>query len=160
MSDALRLVGFLFLRGLPTVVFVIILLAILDRLFFRPIAGVMKKRTERTVGALDRAREQVKRAEGKSREYVTALNAARAEIYRQRQAEHQDAMKERDRALGSARERAEHMRTAAEEEIAAEKFEAERQLFFSCQRLAGEIADKLVGADPGSVSAPEGGVEA
>lgn len=143
MSDAFRLIGQLFVRSVPTVIFVIILLAILDRLFFRPVAEVMKKRAESTTGALARAREQMSEAESKSRQVESALQAARAEIFKQRQAAHQDALKEQDRALAGAREHAEARVREAQAAIAAEAAMARRQL--STEVLAREIADKILG---------------
>ncbi|HEV2418140.1 MAG TPA: hypothetical protein VGX94_10070 [Terriglobia bacterium] len=146
MSDAFRLVGLLFVRSAPTVIFVIILLAILDRLFFRPVAEVMKKRAESTVGALARAREQVSEAEAKSRQYESSLQAARAEIFQQRQAEHQKAIEEQDRALHSARERSEGLVREAQAALTGEVTLARQQLLTSAQSLAQEIADKILGA--------------
>lgn len=144
MGDAFRLIGQLFVRSIPTVVFVIILLAILDRLFFRPIAETLKKRAESTTGALTRAREQMNEAGSKSRQVEAALQAARAEIFRDRQAAHQEALKEQDRALAGARERAEARVREAQAAIAAEVAIARQQL--STEALAREIADKILGA--------------
>lgn len=146
MSDAFRLVGLLFVRSAPTVIFVIILLAILDRLFFRPVAEVMKKRAESTVGALARAREQVSEAEAKSRQYESSVQAARVGIFQQRQAEHQKALEEQDRALHSARERSEGLVREAQTALAGEVTLARQQLLTSTQSLAHEIADKILGA--------------
>ncbi|MGH9353504.1 MAG: ATP synthase F0 subunit B [Terriglobia bacterium] len=146
MSDAFRLVGLLFVRSAPTVIFVIILLAILDRLFFRPIAEVMKKRAENTVGALARAREQVNEAEAKSRQYESALQAARAEVFKQRQTEHQKALEEQDRAMHAAREHSQDLVRKAQTALAGEVAFARRQLLASGQALAQEIAEKILGA--------------
>ncbi|MGH9345619.1 MAG: ATP synthase F0 subunit B [Terriglobia bacterium] len=144
MSDAFRLVGLLFVRSVPTVIFVIILLATLDRLFFHPIADVIKKRAESTVGALARAREQVREAEAKSRQYESALQAARAETFKQRQAEHQKALEEQDRALRAARERSEGIVKEAQTALVREVELARQQLQISGHALAQEIADKIL----------------
>lgn len=154
MSDAFKLVGLLFVRSAPTVIFVIILLAILDRLFFRPIADVMKKRAEGTVGALARAREQVSEAEGKSRQYESALQAARLEVYSQRQAEHQNALDEQDNALRAARGRSEALVREAQTALAAEVERARQQLAGSCQALGQEITEKILGVPGAGESRP------
>ena len=77
--------GHLFLQATPTVILVFFLFIVLDRIFFRPITAVMKQREESTVGALARAREQGAAAETKTREYEEAFQAARQEVYRQRE---------------------------------------------------------------------------
>ena len=60
--------GHLFLQAIPTVILIFVLFVILDRMFFRPLIGVMKQREELTVGALARAREQASAAATKTRE--------------------------------------------------------------------------------------------
>ena len=60
---------------------------ILDRFFFRPLTAVLKKREEETTGAMARAREQTAAAEEKARQYEAAFQAARQEVYRQREAD-------------------------------------------------------------------------
>jgi F0F1-type ATP synthase membrane subunit b/b' len=68
MNEILRQLGQLFVRSFPTVVFVFFLLVVLDRLFFRPMLEVLKKREEATRGALEKAREQAAAAEAKAQE--------------------------------------------------------------------------------------------
>ena len=153
MGDAFRLVELLFVRSLPTVIFVIILLAILDRFFFRPVAEVMKRRAEKTVGALAHAREQVNEAGAKSRQYESALQAAKIEIYRQRQADHLKALAEQEGALRAARERAEALAKEAQATLASEVALARRQLSVSRQTLATEIVEKILGTTDGSAQA-------
>lgn len=140
-----KLLGLLFVRSIPTVVFVIILLAILDRLFFRPIAEVMKERTEATVGAMARAREQMSQAQTKSQQYESALRAAKMELYRQRQADHAKVLQEQDAALREARAHSEQLVKDAQAAIAAEAAAAREQLRAGGQTLANEIADKILG---------------
>lgn len=139
-----KLLGLLFVRSIPTVVFVIILLAILDRLFFRPIAEVMKERTEATVGAMARAREQMSQAQTKSQQYESALRAAKMELYRQRQADHAKVLQEQDAALREARAHSEQLVKDAQAAIAAEAAAAREQLRAGGQTLANEIADKIL----------------
>ena len=150
MTDAFRLIGLLFIRSIPTVFFVIIVLVILDRLFFRPLMAVTTSRAGKTVGALEKARQQMNGAEARLLQYESALQAARVEIYRQRQTEHQSALKQHEEAIRVARERAEAMMKDAQAAVEAEVDVAKRQLALSCGVLAGEIAKKILGAaDPG-----------
>ena len=94
MGDILHQLGQLFLQSIPTVVFVFFLLVILDWLFFRPLTQVLRKREDATVGALARAREQSAAAQDKAREYEAAFQAARQEVYRQREEDRKAALQE------------------------------------------------------------------
>ena len=154
MSETFKLLQQLFLSSIPTVVFVIILLVILDRLFFRPVADAIKERAGKTEGALERARKQVAAAETRSREYEDAVRAARQQIYSQRQEEKRKAEAERDTTLRLARERAEALVKSAEATVAGEVSVAKQQLTTSCQALAEELANKIIsgGVQPGGRS--------
>ena len=72
MLEILRQLGHLFVRSIPTVISVFFLLLVLERLFFRPLLEVLKKREEATRGALVRASEQAAATEAKAREYEEA----------------------------------------------------------------------------------------
>lgn len=144
MSTA-NLLGLLFVRSIPTIVFIIILLAILDRLFFRPIEDVMKKRAEASEGAMARAREQMERAKAKAAEYESAMQAAKMGLYRQRQAEHARVLQEQAASLKAAHLHSEQLVQKAREAIAAEAEAARGQLKIAGQALAKEIADKILG---------------
>ncbi|MDE3179341.1 MAG: hypothetical protein KGM47_06730 [Acidobacteriota bacterium] len=145
MGDSFRALGLLFVRSIPTIFFVIILLAILDRLFFRPMAKMMKKRAEETTGAIARAREQINDAETKSRKYESEVQAARAKLYASRQAEHAGALARHEAALREAREHSERLVKEAQAAIAAEMATVKSQLSASCQALASEITDRILG---------------
>ena len=77
MGDTFRQLGHLFLESTPTVVLLFILFLILERILFRPVADVLKKREELTVGALAQAREQSAAAGRKARELDPAAAALR-----------------------------------------------------------------------------------
>ena len=139
--------GHLFLQTIPTVILVFLLFVILERIFFRPLTAVMKRREELTVGALARAREQAAAAETKTREYEEAFQAARQEVYRQREATRRTNLEQRDAALRKAREQAEVVVREAQAALAAEVARAKAELDGACRPLAEEISDSLVGPD-------------
>src|ERR1039458_2240518 len=114
MSDIFRQLGHLFLQSIPTVIFVFVLFVILDRLFFRPLSAVLKKRADATLGALARAREQAAAAESKTREYEKGFRALRQDVYRQREGERRVRLAEREAALQKARQQTEGMAQEAE----------------------------------------------
>jgi F-type H+-transporting ATPase subunit b len=147
MGDMFRQLGHLFLQTVPTIVFVLLLFAILDRIFFRPLTAVLKRREESTLGALARAREGATVAESKSRQYEEAFQAARQEVYRQREAERRASLAERGAALQRAREQAEAMIREAQAQLTEEVARAKAELESACHPLAEEISESLVGDD-------------
>ena len=147
MGETFHQLGQLFIQTIPTVVLVFLLFVILDRILFRPLTGVMKKREELTVGALARAREQMATAETKSNEYEAAFQMARQEIYRQRETDRHTNLEQRDAALRKTREQAEVLIREAQAALSAEVARAKAVLDTACQPLAEEISESLVGPE-------------
>ena len=154
MSVIFDQLGHLFLRTIPTVILVFLLFVILDRIFFRPLMAVLKQREKLTVGALARAREQATAAETKTRQYEDAFQAARQEVYRQREADRRASLEERESTLQKARDLAEVLMREAQAQLAQEVASAKAELEAACRPLAQEISERLVGPDSISV---EGG---
>ena len=144
--------GHLFFQTIPTVFLVFLLFIILDRIFFRPLTAVLKRREDLTAGALARAREQAAATETKARDYDQAFQSARQEVYRQREGERRTNLEQRDAALRQARERAEALIRDAQAALAGEVARTKAELDAASQPLAEEISQSLVGAD----SAPTG----
>ncbi len=138
----------LYVQSIPTILFVLVLLVILDRLFFRPIARVTGKRAEATIGALDRAKKQVGESEARSQEYAAALQAARLEIYTTRQDDRRKALAERERALEVAREEAARLVKEAQGTLASEADAARLELLTVSRTLAAEITEKILAPEP------------
>jgi F0F1-type ATP synthase membrane subunit b/b' len=139
--------GHLFLQAIPTVLLVFFLFAVLDRIFFRPLEAVLKQREELTVGALARAREQAAVAQTKARQYEEVFQAARQEVYRQREVDRRTTLERRDAALQKARDQAEVLIRDARAALAEEVVRAKAELDAACQPLAEEISQSLVGPD-------------
>ncbi len=139
--------GHLFLQTIPTVILVFLLFVILDRILFRPLTAVLKQREDSTVGALARAREQATAAETKARQYEEVFQVARQEVYRQREADRRTNLEQRDGALRIARDQAEVLIREARTALAAEVARAKTELDATCQPLAEEISESLVGPD-------------
>ena len=155
MLEILRQLGQLFVRSIPTVIFVFFLLLVLERLFFRPLLEVLKKREEATRGALVRASEQAAATEAKAREYEEAFQAARQEVYRLRETTRREALADRENQLAQAREKAESYLKEALEALAAEVETARQVLGLASQPLAAEITETVLGGGP-SASGREG----
>lgn len=147
MGETFSQLGQLFVQSTPTVIFVFALFLILERLFIRPLTAVMKERDEATRGAVERARELVNTAEAKSREYEAALQSARQEVYKAREANRQANLAERERALQAARSQAEVWLKRELAGLTAQIEEGKRELSRASLSLAQGIAEAVLGSD-------------
>jgi len=147
MGDIFQQLGHLFVQTIPTVIFVFLLFVLLDRLFFRPVSAVLKQREEATSGALARARQQAETTEAKTKEYEATFQAARQEVYRQREAERHARLSERDVMMREARQKSEKMVQDAQGALAQEVAAAKAELDRTSRPLAEEISRSLLGRD-------------
>src|SRR2546426_8143553 len=144
MGDILSQLSHLLVQSLPTVVLVFLLMVVLDRLFFKPLTGVLKQREEATTGALARAREQAAASEAKAREYEAALQAARQEVYRLQEADRRAALSDRGERLQKARRGSETLVKSALADLAAPARAAPQELARSAQLLAQDITQSVL----------------
>jgi F-type H+-transporting ATPase subunit b len=145
MGEILRQLGHLFVQTIPTVIFVFLLAAILDRLFFRPLTSVLKQREEETLGALGRARELSAAAETKAKEYEAAFQAARQEVYRLRESDRRKALQEREEMLKAERARSESVLKDAQTALQAEGESVKQQLTGTTHALALAVTGAVLG---------------
>ena len=155
MGETLRQLGHLFVQSAPTVIFVFLLSAILDRLFFRPLDAVLKQREEETLGAFDRARELSAAADAKAKEYEAEFQAARQEVYRLRESDRRSGLQEREEMLSGARARAESALKDAQAALHAEAESVKQQLTGITRSLALEVTRTVLGE--ATLRGPEGG---
>ena len=120
MAAILSTLGSLFISTIPTVIFVFVLFLIVNQFLYKPLAAVMKKREEETTGAIARAREQAAEAEEKARQHDTAFQAARQEVYRQREAARRSMLEDRQAAQERAQQQSEALIKEAQAGLAAE----------------------------------------
>jgi len=155
MTETFRQLGHLFVQSIPTVIFVFLLAAILDRLFFQPLTAVLKRREEVTLGALERARELSAVAEAKAKEYEATFQAARQEVYRLRELDRRTALQQREEMLKAERARSESALKDAQAALEAEAESVKRQLAGITHSLALAVTRAVLGeATP---VGPEGG---
>ena len=143
-----------FVQAIPTVIFVTLLVFILRRIFFRPLAAVMKERDEQGKGAVARAKERAAQADARAAEYEALWLKARQEIYTQREGDRRAARAARDEVHKQARARAESTVKAAQADLAAHAAQARRGLAESSAALADQIV-RVVLAGP----VPAGGAK-
>ena len=102
------------------------------------------------MGALARAREQSAAAQDKAREYEAAFQAARQEVYRQREEDRKAALQEREVTLQKGREQAEVWRQGALTSLRMDVESVKQDLQAACRALAQEIAEVVLGTAPSS----------
>lgn len=140
----------LFLGALPTTIIVFLLFFFLRWAFWRPLERVLAERAAATEGARREAEETLSSAEEKLRQYEETLRQARAQVYREQEANRRQALDERARVLRETRENAAQMLRQAKREIARDVEQAKKELEAESQRLAEQITDTLL-TPPASV---------
>ena len=134
----------LFVGALPTVLLVFFLFFFLRWAFWRPFERVLAQRQAATEGARREAETLLGTANEKLRQYEDALRQARAEIYREQEANRHQALEERNQMLSETRQRAGETLRQAKSDIAQQVQRATRELEGESQRLAEEIARTLL----------------
>ena len=143
MDQMTSQLGHLLVQSLPTVVLVLFLVAILNRLFFKPLTQTLEARAKATSGALADARQQAEAADERLREYERAIQAARQEIYQHREAVRRVALSERDDKIQQARSQADAMVKEAQASLEKEAALAKLELRTAVESLAVEVMDSL-----------------
>jgi len=149
MGGILSILANLFVSTVPTVIFVFLLFVIFNQFLYKPLTAVMKKREEETTGAMARAREQAALAEEKARQHDATFQAARQEVYRQREATRRSMLEDRQAALDKAREQSETLTREAAAGLAAEVAQSKNELLASCQSLGRQVAATVLGTPLG-----------
>jgi len=130
------------------VVLIIVLAFILDRLVFRPVLGVIKKREEAVTSArllAERATEEARQA-GEEFERKTA--AARAEVYRQMDEMRRTGLEERTALVEATRREAEQALAEARAQLHHDVEAARARLDQDADALANEAAGRILGRQP------------
>jgi F-type H+-transporting ATPase subunit b len=157
MGEIASQLGQLLVQSIPTIVFVLFLVAFLDRLFFRPLSQTLDARAKATSGALAEAREQAKRADGRFGDYERAIQAARQEIYQHREEVRRKELSKRGSRIQDARSRADSMVNEAQASLDKETALAKVELQAAADSLAVEVTDALFA--PRLAPGEQGGVQ-
>ncbi len=158
MNEIASQLGQLLVQSIPTIVFVLFLVAFLNRLFFKPLSQTLDARAKATSGALADARQQAERADATFADYEKAIQAARQEIYQHREEVRRAALSKRDSRIHDERSRADSMVNEARASLEKETALAKLELQAAVDSLAVEVADALFAPRP--ASGGQGGVQA
>ena len=125
----------------------LILVALLNVLFYKPLTGVLDERDDYIRKNLNEAKENAKKSEELAQKFEEQLKDARREsqeIIAQAQAE---AQEEASKNTAQAQQEVQAQREKATAEIEAQKKEALQSLESQVDTLSHQVLDKLVGTD-------------
>jgi F-type H+-transporting ATPase subunit b len=143
-STAQQLTGLL-IKSIPTIFFFIGLMIYLRIVFFKPLLKVMRERRRQTEGIRKLAEEAFLAVDKKTAEFERALQAARAEIYKDQEAMRQRWLAEQAETLATARAEADARIRQARAAISQEVERAKEELAAEAASLSEEIVKQLVG---------------
>jgi F-type H+-transporting ATPase subunit b len=137
----------------PAIVIFLVLIAVLNRLLFRPLQKVQAERENRTTGLMQEAQAKMDHQFGLLSDYQATIKNARMEAYRRQEQVRADAMKQRAGVLTKAKSAGEKMIQDSRASILTQVEAAKRQLDVEAQDLARGIASTILGrsalgADP------------
>jgi F-type H+-transporting ATPase subunit b len=127
------------------IVFVLLLVAIVNRLLFQPVLRVMHEREGAIASARELARASAAKAEHAAAEYEARTGAARAEVYREMDETRRAALDARTDILAQTRREAEAAVVAARERVQTDAEAARRALAAEADRLGGTIVERVLG---------------
>jgi F-type H+-transporting ATPase subunit b len=154
MDEILGQLGGLLLGSVPTIVFIVLLYFIYTSLVHKPLVAVLAERRSRTEGAVEKARADIAKAEGRTAEYEQRLREARMALFKSQESRRQAALQARAAAVAEARTKAQSEVDQARQAIEQDKVSAQSGLQAESGRLAAEIIRTVLQPAGG---APAGG---
>ena len=142
MNDTLQALAGILLKGLPTFILFLLLHFYLRRIFFGPMAKVLRDRQEATVGAKRAAAESLRTAESKAVEFEQKIDEVRTQLSKEREATRKGWLDNQASRIAAAK-------VATDSKIAEGKSQIKQQVAAARQSLAGEtsrLADEIATA--------------
>ena len=127
------------------VFFVLLLALILDRLFFRPLLGVIKQRESAAASAKSLADQAAAEARRATEEFDRQTTAARAEVYKQMDDMRRAAMEDRAALVDATRKEADSALAQARADLKRDVDDARARLDNDAEALAAEAASRILG---------------
>jgi F-type H+-transporting ATPase subunit b len=155
MDETLRQIGELLLGSVPTIIVFLLLYGLYTVLVHKPLTRVLAERRARTRGAIEKAREDVARAEARTAQYEQQLREARLALFKSQEARREKASQARAAAVADARSQAQQEVQQAKAAIDSDKNAAKSSLEAEAGRLAAEIIRTVL--EPALAQAPAGG---
>ena len=124
---------------------IVVLWVVLGRLWFGPAMRVIRERSARSAGALEKARGIQAEAEALRARHAAAIEEARAESQKETEEIMRAAEAEQRKLLGEARDEAQRVLTDARGRIAEEVASARQELRKQADHIAKEVARTVLG---------------
>jgi F-type H+-transporting ATPase subunit b len=144
MDAMLHDLGQILLRAVPTFFLILLLHFYLKSIFFKPMANILQARCDATEGARKLAAESLERAAARTKEFEKTLNAAKTDIYQQREQAFKALQEQHSKALAEARASAEAEVKQAKAALADDIEALKATLSTQSDALAEEIANTLL----------------
>ncbi len=145
MEQVLNQLGSLLLKAIPTIIILLLLHWYLKAMLFGPLRRVLNQRKEATAGARRHAQEAVGAAEHKVAEYEQALVDARAEIYREQEAQRRQWLDDQAAQVQEAKQRSAETVRGAKNNFDQESAAARGSLEAASAGLADDIVSAVIG---------------
>lgn len=130
---------------IPAIVIFLVLIAVLNRILFRPLQKIQAERESRTTGVMGEARAKMDRQLNLLDEYHRTIKNARIDAYRKQDQRRAEALKKRAEVLGNARSAGEQMIKDSKASIRSQVDQAKIQLNAEAESLARGIASTILG---------------
>jgi F-type H+-transporting ATPase subunit b len=125
--------------------FVLLLTLILDRLFFRPLLGIIKQREDAVASAKALAEQATTQARQATEEFDRQTAAARAGVYKQMDEMRKAAQEDRTALVDATRKEADAALTAARADLARDVEDARTRLDKDAEAMAADAASRILG---------------
>ena len=145
MNDTLQALAGILLKGLPTFILFLLLHFYLRRIFFGPMAKVLRDRQEATVGAKRAAAESLRTAESKAVEFEQKIDEVRTQLSKEREATRKGWLDNQASRVAAAKVATDSKITDGKTQITQQVAAARQSLAGETSRLADEIATAVLG---------------
>jgi F-type H+-transporting ATPase subunit b len=122
---------------------------VMNRLLFRPVSRILDQRQTLTVGAANDARAAARRYEMKLNEYEGTIRQARAESYKNLEAQRAVALAERQQVVEAAKQETAEEISRAKAEIQRQSEQARATLEAESRQIAENISRTILGRTVG-----------
>jgi F-type H+-transporting ATPase subunit b len=127
-----------------TILYIAILYLFMKRVFFQPITRILEARRRLIAGRMEEAQKHIQEVESRTAEYEQTLRAVRAEIYKQQETQHEQALAQKVELVAKAKGEAERVVQEGRTRLAAQSQAARKALELEVDALAKELSSNIL----------------
>ena len=139
MDETLKQLGELALGAIPTIILFVFIWILYRLVVHNALAAALAERRSKTVGAVEKAKQDIAVAEQKTSEYEQKVRDARLAVYKGQETRRQQILEQKMLAIAEAKTAAEARVVAARAEIQKEAEIAKARVQAESSSLAAEI---------------------